>query len=165
MYRDLMLANSLPCNSLVWKIKVPLKIKIFLWYLQKGVTLTKDNLLKRRWKGGSKCCFCPKDETIHHLFFECHMAKFVWTAIFFAFGVRAPTNVNDMLGSWLNGFPMKLRKQFLVGVAAMCWAIWLSRNDLVFDRKHPNSYLQVIFRGAHWADPGLSFLRKKRRCT
>ena len=109
-----MLANSLPCNSSVWKIKVPLKIKIFLWYLQKGVTLTKDNLLKRRWKGGSKCCFCPKDETIQHLFFECHMAKFVWTAIFFAFGVRAPTNVNDMLGSWLNGFPMKLRKQFLV---------------------------------------------------
>ena len=48
MYRDLMLTNSLPCNSLVWKIKVPLKIKIFLWYLQKGVTLTKDNLLKRR---------------------------------------------------------------------------------------------------------------------
>jgi len=42
---------------------------------------------------------------------------------------------------------------------------WLSRNDVVFNRKHPNSYLQVIFRGTHWADPGLSFLRKKRRCT
>ena len=69
MYRDLMLTNSIPCNSRVWKIKVPLKIKIFLWYLQKGVILTKDNLLKRRWKGGSKCCFCSKDETIQHLFF------------------------------------------------------------------------------------------------
>ena len=28
---------------------------------------------------------------------------------------------------------------------------WLSRNDVVFNRKHPNSYMQVIFRGAHWA--------------
>ena len=151
MYRDLMLTNSIPCNSRVWKIKVPLKIKIFLWYLQKGVILTKDNLLKRRWKGESKCCFCPKDETIQHLFFECHVAKFVWSAIFFAFGVKAPTNAINMLCSWPSGFPMKLRKQVLVGVAAMCWAIWLSRNDVVFNRKHPNSYMQVIFRGAHWA--------------
>jgi len=28
--------------------KIPLKIKIFLWYLKKGVMLTKDNLIKRK---------------------------------------------------------------------------------------------------------------------
>ena len=65
MYKDLMQINSLPCKSIVWKLKVPLKIKV-----QRGVILTKDNLLKRRWKGGSKCCFCSKDETIQHLFFR-----------------------------------------------------------------------------------------------
>jgi len=27
----------------IWKIKIPLKIKIFLWFLQRGVVLTKDN--------------------------------------------------------------------------------------------------------------------------
>ena len=142
MYKNLMQMVSLPCKSIVWKLKVPLKIKV-----QRGVILTKDNLLKRRWKGESKCCFCSKDETIQHLFFECHVAKFVWSAIFFAFGVKAPTNAINMLCSWPSGFPMKLRKQVLVGVAAMCWAIWLSRNDIVFNRKPPNSYLQVIFRG------------------
>lgn len=47
-----MQTDSIPYRSIVWKLKVPLKIKIFLWYLQKGVILTKDNLLKRRWKGG-----------------------------------------------------------------------------------------------------------------
>ena len=31
----------------IWKLKIPLKIKIFLWYLQKGVLLTKDNLAKK----------------------------------------------------------------------------------------------------------------------
>jgi hypothetical protein len=30
-------------NKLLWKIKLPLKIEIFLWYLNKGVT-KKDNL-------------------------------------------------------------------------------------------------------------------------
>jgi len=32
----------------IWKIKVPLKIKIFLWFLQRGVVLTKDNLARKK---------------------------------------------------------------------------------------------------------------------
>jgi hypothetical protein len=31
----------------LWKIKIPLKIKIFLWFLQRGVILTKDNLARK----------------------------------------------------------------------------------------------------------------------
>ena len=31
----------------IWKLKIPLKIKIFLWFLQRGVLLTKDNLAKK----------------------------------------------------------------------------------------------------------------------
>ena len=69
MYKDLMQMVTSPYKSIVWKLKVSLKIKVFIWYIQRGVILTKDNLLKRRWKGGSKCCFCSKDETIH-LFFS-----------------------------------------------------------------------------------------------
>jgi len=151
MYNSMMLSGFLPRRFIVWKLKIPLKIKIFLWYLGKGVTLIKDNLIKRKWKGNSLCCFCNNTETIQHLFFDCHVAKFVWSAVFFAFGVKALASVSNMLGSWLRGFSMKLRKHFLVGVAAMCWAIWLSRNDVVFNQKQPNSYLQVIFRGTHWA--------------
>jgi hypothetical protein len=31
--------------------KISLKIKIFLWLIQLGVILTKDDLVKRKWKG------------------------------------------------------------------------------------------------------------------
>jgi hypothetical protein len=34
-------------NKQLWKLKVPLKIKIFMWYLKKEVILTKDNLVRR----------------------------------------------------------------------------------------------------------------------
>ena len=30
-----------------WKMKIPLKSKIFSWYARRGVILTKDNLVKR----------------------------------------------------------------------------------------------------------------------
>jgi hypothetical protein len=34
-------------NSKFWKMKIPLKTKVFARYLRRGVILTKDNLAKR----------------------------------------------------------------------------------------------------------------------
>ena len=69
MYRAITTTNIIPHNHIIWKLKLPLKIKIFMWYLIKGVTLTKDNLARRRWKGSLKCC-CNLNETIQPLFFR-----------------------------------------------------------------------------------------------
>jgi hypothetical protein len=33
-------------NKMIWKMKIPLKTKVFAWYLRKGVILTKDNLAR-----------------------------------------------------------------------------------------------------------------------
>jgi len=30
------------------------------------------------------------------------------------------------------------------------WSMWLSQNNLVFDRNILSSYLQVVFRTTHW---------------
>ena len=56
--------NGIRVSQDIWQIKVPMKIKVFLWYLKKGVVLTKDNLARRNWNGDRKCCFCHSPETI-----------------------------------------------------------------------------------------------------
>jgi hypothetical protein len=33
-------------NDEIWKLKLPLRFKVYGWYLRKGVILTKDNLAK-----------------------------------------------------------------------------------------------------------------------
>jgi hypothetical protein len=147
MYNDLMLGEGVPFDISSWKVKIPLKIKIFLWFLRRGVLLTKDNLAKRKWKGGTDCCFCNMQETIQHLFFDCPLARLVWGIVCITFDIRIPMSVEDVFGSWIRDFPFKQRNRVLLGVAAVCWAIWLSRNDMVFQRTRPNSCLQVIFRG------------------
>jgi hypothetical protein len=38
----------------------------------------------------------------------------------------------------------------MLGVAAVCWTIWLGRNNVVFQRSKHDSSLQVIFRSAFW---------------
>jgi len=62
----LYLINTRPpfVHKEIWKIKIPLKIKIFLWFLQRGVILTKDNLARRNWKGSQKYICCNTNETI-----------------------------------------------------------------------------------------------------
>ena len=71
MYRALMHSEvPMSNNKKIWKSKIPLKVKIFMWYLRRGVVLTKDNLARRNWPGSKKCCFCTHDETIKHLFFN-----------------------------------------------------------------------------------------------
>jgi hypothetical protein len=46
MYRALISEHVIPANTHIWKLKLPLKIKVFLWFLFNGKILTKDNLAK-----------------------------------------------------------------------------------------------------------------------
>jgi hypothetical protein len=55
-------------NKMIWKMKIPLKTKVFGWYLRRGLILTKGNLAKRNWHGNKNCAFYHHDETIKHLF-------------------------------------------------------------------------------------------------
>jgi hypothetical protein len=68
MYLDLLNDNTIYLHKYLWEMKVPLKTKIFMWFLQKKEILTKDNLAKRNRLGCKKCCFCDHGESIHHLF-------------------------------------------------------------------------------------------------
>jgi hypothetical protein len=57
MYIALNITHALPFNMHTWSLKVPLKIKIFVWYLYKDVTLTNDNLARKNWQGGLEMLF------------------------------------------------------------------------------------------------------------
>ena len=56
-----------------------------------------------------------EDESIQHLFFECHVEKTVWNAVFFAFGIKPPTSIANMLGSWPRGSNGTLENIFWQG--------------------------------------------------
>jgi zinc-binding in reverse transcriptase len=41
----------------IWNLKIPLKVKIFIWLALQGKMLTKDVLLCRGWSGSASCVF------------------------------------------------------------------------------------------------------------
>ena len=115
MYRALILPE-IPVdssnNNKLWKMKIPLKTKVFAWYLRRGVILTKDNLAKRNWHGSKKCVFCQHDETITHLFFQCEFARSIWSAIQIGSTLHPPSSVANIFGNWLNGVDPRFEKIF-----------------------------------------------------
>lgn len=83
---------------------MPLKIKISMWFVHKGVFLTKENLAKRSWHGSKQCCFCDQEETVHHL----SLAKLFWRTIHVAFHLAPPMSLSNLFGKWLS---IKLRHE------------------------------------------------------
>jgi hypothetical protein len=131
-------------------MKIPLKIKIFMWFLSNKVLLTKDNLAKRQWNGCTKCVFCGEQETVEHLFLSCPFAKLIWRTVNFTNNLPPPTNITNMFGNWLNGVDKQSKVLIRIGVSALCWSIWRCRNDIIFNNKKNFNFLQVIFSMVHW---------------
>jgi hypothetical protein len=135
-------------NTYAWKIKVPLKIQIFMWFIYKKVILPKDNITKRRWIGCTKCVFCGSKETIDHLFISCHFSRLVWRVVHFTFNILPPSNITNIFGKLLNGIDKKTNERICVGVCALVWTIWNCRNEVVFNRSANPNFLQIIHRAA-----------------
>jgi hypothetical protein len=81
VYNAITTNNSGPYAKIIWKEKIPSKIKIFLWMVLNNAILTKDNIIKRKWAGDPACYFCPSDETVSHLLFQCNTAKAVCATV------------------------------------------------------------------------------------
>jgi hypothetical protein len=45
----------------------------------------------------------------------------------------------------------------------MLWTIWLSQNDIVFNKIQFSSYMQVAFRGTHWTRTWVSFQKEENQ--
>jgi hypothetical protein len=73
-------------NKWIWKAKLPLKIKIFLWQMCQDAVLTRENMKKRQWSGSPVCSFCNQEETNDHLFFTCPISRVVWGVLSKALG-------------------------------------------------------------------------------
>ena len=77
----------------LWKSKLPMKIKVFLWLAFQDRLLTGIVLKRRHWKGDGRCVVCKVIETSDHIFFHCPLAKFVW-----ACALEAPDFYEGLFG-------------------------------------------------------------------
>jgi hypothetical protein len=65
----------------------------------------------------------------------------MWRTVSLTFGLRTPYSDYDLFNLWVRGFSPKNILKILVGAIAICWAIWLSRNDVVFNKNPIKIYI------------------------
>ena len=114
----------------IWKIKVPGKIKHFLWKACSNSLPTKENLMKRKILQDSMCqrCLNGSEDVVHSLW-SCEGLREVWNV---EFGW-----VCDLGVQWTSFSELLKRiqsKPHTVALfAAMAWSIWYHRNKLRLD--------------------------------
>jgi hypothetical protein len=90
---------------------------------------------------GISCARFAHHESIKHLFFNCHVAKFMWRVVQVTFNIDMPTSVAHLFNDWATGFGAQFKKLAPVGTAALCKALWTSRDDMVFDNSMMKIYM------------------------
>ena len=141
MYRWLTFGGvSDPQLKKIWKLKMPTKIKIFVWQVIYDRSPTREQILIRHGPTLGKCPLCDDLETLDHLLFICPVAVFVWSVIREAVEwPDIPCSILDLIS--VGRASQKGRfERIWIGAAAVLWSLWTIRNDLIFEGitlKHP----------------------------
>lgn len=63
-------------------------------------------------------------------------------------------NLNSVqeIFNWIMNFTGKMRNVVAVGVAAILWAIWRTRNKACFENIFPYDPTSVIVQATHWLE-------------
>ncbi|GKB81479.1 RNA-directed DNA polymerase, eukaryota, reverse transcriptase zinc-binding domain protein, partial [Tanacetum coccineum] len=120
-----------------WNSFIPIKVNVFLWRLKLNKLPSRVNLDRKGIELDSMLCpICHGDvETVNHIFFNCDMAKDLWS----------------LLASWCGG--------------TLLWFIWSYRNHLLFSGSPPKKALlweSIVSQSFLWIssrNPKLKFCR------
>jgi hypothetical protein len=130
LYRVVNFRGVMPVfMPVVWKLHVSPRIHFFLWLVSKNKLLTRDNLGKRRKVDDPSCLFCSEIEIVHHLLFDCVVAKRAWEVVSSILGTSMDSDYEFVARLWL------CNKRYGVTniiSSALCWSIWKLRNGQCF---------------------------------
>uniref|UniRef100_A0A803PF19 Reverse transcriptase domain-containing protein n=1 Tax=Cannabis sativa TaxID=3483 RepID=A0A803PF19_CANSA len=126
----------------LWSLKLPPKIKNLMWRAGSNCLPTLSQLASKFFPVNTKCPLCDEvEETISHILLTCRIIKQVWERVGIGtLGVSAGSSFLDWCVADFSF--LTAEKQHLA--AALCWAIWGARNDVVWQKKSINVSAIVV---------------------
>ena len=126
-----------PTWNKVWDLKVPPKVRMFLWKACSNCLPTRDKLHQRRVNVDTRCELClQQTETVHHILWECPFGQNV--RALFSGRTQKCNNVASDFFILFRQMQRKLSQQELEKWAVTAWAIWTVRNKFYFQHYQTN---------------------------
>ncbi|KAL6202734.1 hypothetical protein ACLB2K_026439 [Fragaria x ananassa] len=147
-------SSSNPQWQFIWNLKIPPKLKTFLWTMLHRKLLTNVQRVTRKFSNDASCPIChSSDETLLHLFRDCPRAANIWRAF------PMPSSISSSFSldwtSWINA---QLHCHSVVTdgfkwcnlFVFVCWYIWKWRNKQVFDSNFvmPTCFANIVWKYA-----------------
>lgn len=146
LYRALSFRGVSQVNNEMWLAPCPVKIKHFLWLALKDRIQSAEQLKKKGWDGSEFCQLCGEVETTNHILFNCDMARLAWCICRDALGWSSIPRNFDEFFLLCNCCADDVSSNLLMSLlAAVCWNLWLTRNNMVFRNKLLYSPLTLPF--------------------
>ena len=117
----------------LWRVKVPSKVRVFLWRLAKQSIPTGDVRHHRNMATHNNCSICGCADSWRHSLLDCNMARCVWALqsdALLEFVARAQQE--DARG-WLQEAMEVLQHDDLVRLTVVLWAIWHARRQVIHE--------------------------------
>jgi hypothetical protein len=111
------------CKHL-WILKIPLKVKLFIWLADNNRISTWDNLQKKGWNGPSQLCF-KEEESMIHIIIQCQFARQVWNKIAHEYHFTyawTGISISDCFAHWTSS-----ERSFKFLPPLVIWYIWMER--------------------------------------
>ncbi|KAJ4819339.1 RNA-directed DNA polymerase (reverse transcriptase)-related family protein [Rhynchospora pubera] len=131
----------------IWKLKIPPRMKIFLWRLLQNGIATIDNLRKRGWVIPNFCYLCKSHgESVQHLFNDCSFTTEAKLALLSTHcpldRIAATRNTITFLSEPVTTYQTKAKE--MLGI--FCFIIWRERCKRLFTEEHHdvNSLLEQV---------------------
>ena len=109
--------------SVLWEIKLPLKIRIFLWQWVRGRLPSGTEVRKRNGPGDGLWPIFLVPEDCNHIFFQCPVAQFLWSCLREVVGGNwCHDNLPDLFGEVLR-LPGASRPPTWVALGTLTWTL------------------------------------------
>lgn len=116
----------------MWNLKVPLKIKHFIWRVLSKCLPTKECLISKRVIVNILCPVCNNDpKDVLHTLVLCPLAKLCLNHSRYMISGGSYDNFSD----WLTAAFRMYKKSEVEVVVMICWSLWKNKNDIVWNQR------------------------------
>jgi ribonuclease HI len=144
-----LLSESLPLTTstqwqLLWRLRVPPRVRTFLWRAAHHCLPTRDNLSKRGVPCSESCVSCDLLAESHmHIFFVCYKAMACWNLLGIGDIIQELLYSANSFQHMLFDLFSKLHDQQKQLAAMTLWSLWKSRNLLLWDDSDTTPILTI----------------------